>query len=73
MTRPKLELINSGNTLRERRVENKDAWCDLGYMEGFPEFTIVQLSFFGDYKVTDEQLKNILKYATQQICSPSRP
>jgi hypothetical protein len=61
------ELINNGNALMTMRVENKEAWCDLGYVAGMPEFTVVQLSFFGDYKITDEQLRLILAYVTHVV------
>ena len=61
------EFINGKHALMADRVQNKDAWCDLGYVEGMPEFTVVQLSFFGDYIVTPEQLYEILTYATKVV------
>jgi len=64
---PSFEILNSGNTLMAARVENKEAWCDLAYVEGMPEFTVIQLLFFGDYKITDFQLRLILDAATKVV------
>jgi len=61
------DIINPGNIYMKTRVENSEAWCDLAYSDGMPEFTVIQLTYFGDYLVSEDQLRKILRYANRVI------
>ena len=49
------------------RVSGREAWIDLAYVDGLPEFTVVQVTLMGDYRVHPDQLRWVLEYVDRIV------
>jgi hypothetical protein len=47
-----------------------EGWIELAYESGTLEFTILQVTFHGDWMVDDNMLKSIYDYATEVVTRP---
>lgn len=64
-----LELLDAANRIvKVMNSQNEHGWVDLGYVDGMPEFTVLQINFVGDWIVDQPDLDAVLKLATDRIC-----